>query len=544
MADILNRYYSGVSINQNVTPESTSDSVLLTTAKYQQFLLPEDHRVGEEISPAITGIQLFVGVSTLDASLSIRLEHKPFIGAWTTLAEGIAAGAPAVDGEVWLTCIFDAPVSVTGLEADNFRIRLEAISGVSQVWYSVPNPLSGRGGSKALASDGSTPITDTSRQVSFLFRLLTATADSGTDFLGNRYRSVVRQRSADLSSPTSSPDVSWVSSPQPSKFAVVAQYFDVQDNEDPVVIDQVLIDPVTPGIWVHLYYCNDGDPGETTEDWEERVWIPVARSFHALRRDTFVLPEPIHARYVKLEYSHLQARSYSVGGFQKPITYQKHPKWVLDYFLLIAEDTRRRNEVSFVPRNVVVEYDPLDIAFNYYQDDLSSSADAPPFLTPEDKARVIDYLGDRDDLSDAVDPVTRSRINLTLNPYLIDPRLANVARTLLGEVAALNSPSNPLVEALPDDPQVSSLVSSLNRDAVVFEQTFPVMFFYLACRHRYRLVTAPLSHDRAYFAGVREVVFTRERFTVASDLAMYVETLGDHANAEVNDFLFTPQPAL
>lgn len=545
MANTLTKYYSGVSINQNVPPESQSSYVSLDPAVYQQFLLPDSHRVGGEVSPDITGGQFCVNVTSSAATIGVRLEHKPFIGAWTVLAEATATatGVSILNDMMWLTCLFDNPVSVSGLEADNFRFRLQSLDDtLASAWYSVPNPLSSRGASKAFGADGTTPVTDDGREVSLLFRLLTATADRGVDFLGNQYRSVVRHRSASLSSPTSSPDASWMSGPQPSKFAVVAQYFEVQQGSEPVVIDRILLDPTTPGMWFHAYYSNDGTPGQTTQDWEERIWTPVERSYHALRRDTFVLPEPIHARYVKLEYSHLQARSYAVGGFQKPITYQKHPKWVLDYFLLVAEDIRQASEASFVPRNVVVNYDPYQIAFTYYQDDLISDATPPPILTPEDEARVIDYLGSRTDFSDAVDPQTRSQINFTLKPYLQDPRLANIARTLLGEVAALNSSTNPLVEALPEDPQISTLVSSLNRDAVVFEQTFPVMFFYLACRHRYRLVTAPLGQDRAYFAGVREVAFTRERYSVQSDVAVYTETLGDHINAEVNDFLFKVQP--
>lgn len=544
MSDLLNRYYSGVALNQNEAPEATDDFVTLAAMKYQQFRLPDDY-LRDGATPDITGVQIFVGVDSLAASLAVSLQHKPFIGSWTTLAEGLASGAPVVDDEVWLTCLFESPVSVDGLEADNFRIKLTAVNGVTKVWYSVPNPLSARGGSKAFDSDGTTAITDASREVSFLFRLLSATADSGVDFLGNQYRSVVRRRAAALSGPTTSPDASWMSGPQPSKFAVVSQYFEVQDvNDDPVVVDRILIDPTTPGMWVHAYYCNDGEPADTTEDWEERVWTPVPRAHHAVQRDAFVLPEPIHARFIKLEYSHLQARSYSPGAFQRPITYRKHPKWVLDYFLLATEDARQAGAERFVARNVTVSFDAFDLAYRYYQDDLITGPDAPPFLSAEEKARVVSYLRTRDDLSDQLDSTMLAAVNFTLNPFLQDPRIANVARTLLGEVNASNVPTNPLVESLPADPRVRSLVATLNREAVVFEQTFPVMFFYLACRHRYRHVTAPLTHDRAYFAGVREIAFTRERYSVASDTALYVETMGDYQNADTNDFLniLVPEP--
>jgi hypothetical protein len=81
-------------------------------------------------------------------------------------------------------------------------------------------------------------------------------------------------------------------------------------------------------------------------------------------------------------------------------------------------------------------------------------------------------------------------------------------------------------------------VSTLNRDQVVLEQDYPVMFFYLTARHKYREVQAPFSHDRAYFVGIRELSFIRQHYATATDDRLYVESNVDTANAERNDFLF------
>lgn len=534
MPDTLSELFSGVVVNQDGVPEASNDYITLASQVYQTFALPADHARGAHW-PEITGVQIRCGVSALSGSLHVELQHKPRYGSWDAdgagLASAVVGNPAAVDTEVWLTGLFDTAVSLAGIEDAQFRLRLYTGTSLTRVWYVVPNPL-GTSGSKAYASDATTALLDTSREYSLCFRVLGAVADSGIDLFGNRYRSVALRKGVPDIDPTSSQDAYWLSSPQPSQFAVVSQYFDMGKE---TLLDGVLIDPVTPGIYVHAYYCNDGSPGATEETWEERVWVPVPRAHHALRRESFMFPEPISARYLKLEYSHLQARSYPVGGFQRPLTYRKHPKWVLDYFLLAAEDSQ--DEGRFVARSVAVNYDAYTLAYTYYADDLGRQVDPPPFLTPEDRANVERFVGTRDDLSDVVDASTRAQINTILQPFVYDARIRNTARTLLGESLALDNTGNAYpVESVTTQLPVSNAVSSLDRDAVVFEQSFPVMYFYIPARHRYRYVSASLSHDRAYFAGVREVAFLRERFGVESDLPVYSETLGDFFNADRNDF--------
>lgn len=530
MANTISSQYSGVVLNQNVPPESANDYIDPSAGAMQFFRLPDDYQ-RDGTTPPLTGIQLLVGASDLSASMTVVLEHKPFFSTWTTLAQGTLKVAVA-DDEIWGTCLFDSPVSVTGLEADLFRFRVLSPTALSKLWYSVPNPLAAQGGVKA-ANVAGTALSDGGREYSFMFRVLGAVADSGTDFLGNAYRSAVVVNAVDNAQVSSPADVAWMSGPQPSKFAVVAQYFEMQDgSQNPVVVDRMYLDPLTPGMWCHVYYCNDGDAGTTDEEWEERLWIPVGRPYKLLRADSYAFPDPIHARFIKIEYSHLQAKSYSPGSFQKPIAYKKHPQWVLDYFLLAAQ-----TDTQFVARSVQVNADAYNLAYTYYSDDLMTSPDGPPTMTPEDQVKT--FLAD--DLSNVVDAATRSQITTSLRPFLQDQRTATVARTLLGDAITQDTSTVTYpVESLPTQ-TVPTAVSSLDRESVLFEDSFPVMHFYLTCRHRYREVSASLAHDRAYFAGVRQVSFTREQYASESDLAMYVETLGDYANVERNDFL--PPPA-
>ncbi len=45
------------------------------------------------------------------------------------------------------------------------------------------------------------------------------------------------------------------------------------------------------------------------------------------------------------------------------------------------------------------------------------------------------------------------------------------------------------------------------------------------------------EHDRAYFVGVREISFTRDSYTAATDTDHYIEVAGD-LQSERNDFLY------
>jgi len=239
---------------------------------------------------------------------------------------------------------------------------------------------------------------------------------------------------------------------------------------------------------------------------------------------------------MKIEYSHLQARAYQPGAFQQPIRYQKHPKWVLDYFLARLND-QRVSEDQFVPRRVSVLYNALDLAYNYYLDDLRKEVELPAQFAGTGLNELAEFLGQRSDLSDSIDVETLGRINLTLDPYREGLSLQiRQEDTLLNRFVANTIGSSGREGAPRQNFQFDPSVSSINRDAVVFEQSYPVMFFYVTARHRYREVQASFTHDRAYFVGIREVAFLREKYAAATDTAMYVEVGGDNVNFARSDF--------
>ncbi|MDB5280900.1 MAG: hypothetical protein JWR61_5855, partial [Ferruginibacter sp.] len=293
-------------------------------------------------------------------------------------------------------------------------------------------------------------------------------------------------------------------------------------------------------VYFTVYYSSDGEPGVTDTDWETKLWTPIYKTFRMDRREEHALPEPVTARYMKVEFTHLQAMAYSPGTFSQPIRYRKHPKWVLDYFLARLNTS----EDPFVARQVKVVYDSLKIGYDYYLDDLHQKPADPNTVST---TNLISFLSDRSDVSDQIDPTTLGLLKVAMRPYTSQPanRTNEVDYLLAGSlVKTANYPTEILNPATADTTQVSQL----NRSSLVYEGDYPVMFFYIPSRHTYRVLEASFQEDRAYFVGVRELAFTRDHYTVASDTDTYVENLTDFTNALRNDFVsddfvpFKPNP--
>jgi hypothetical protein len=212
------------------------------------------------------------------------------------------------------------------------------------------------------------------------------------------------------------------------------------------------------------------------------------------------------------------------------VSYKKHPKWVLDYFLA------RLDTENLSAGRVGVVFDSIDLAYNYYLDDLGQEPTKPVEIN---NAFIVNqYLQNRGDASDQVDSAILDKITLSLTPYQQHPSNFATSDYLLGQQVrqiATRDPDYPY-EKLPITRSNLRDVDSLRNTPVIFEQSYPVMFFYLTCRHKYREIIAPFSHDRAYFVGIREINFSRDIYSVASDTNQYIERAGDETSMERNDF--------
>lgn len=298
--------------------------------------------------------------------------------------------------------------------------------------------------------------------------------------------------------------------------------------------DAVLLEEGLLNSWFQGTKNDPPDAPVSIHDWEERIWNHVPKTYQMTKRDTHVLPEPITAKYMKVEFSHLQPRPYNAGDFPQPIAYKKHPRWVLDYFVARRElDEFTERGSNFAPRRVGVRYDALDLAYNYYLDDLKQEPDQPVNLDPSQTSQFVDSFTAAA-TADRADDDTLRRIKLTFDQFKQHPAIYN--SNVLG--ITLNAGNYPVeYQDLPAQVYDTSALQDLHKESIVYELTYPVMFFFVPCRHRYKEVIASLTYNRAYFAGVRQVAFSREKYTQADDTDLYVESMGDGVNVERMDFV-------
>lgn len=317
------------------------------------------------------------------------------------------------------------------------------------------------------------------------------------------------------------------------------QISDGGPGENTVVIDSVLLDPLTPNIAFSVYYSTEGtaEKNTTETEWERKLWSRVPKTFIANQRQTYVFPEPITAKFVKIEYSYLQAQSYNPGQNQLPTTYKKFPKWVADFFIA------QMQEPQFIANTVGVNYDSLDFAYNYFLDDLKQEP-AAPVAAPTSVVSTLTQFFNEELETNKVDVSTLAKINLVMQMFTQPPGAQANANTLLGNKVrkiALSTTNYPVEKSTPTIAENLSVVSTLNRDNIVFEQGLPIMYFFITCRHYYKELTATFEHNRAYFAGVKEVAFIRDNYTTTYDGELYIETGGDDTNTELNDFVVEPE---
>lgn len=363
------------------------------------------------------------------------------------------------------------------------------------------------------------------------YRILGATADSGTDVFGNIVRSNVnRNKTSNLLRDSAF----WMSKANPSKFAIESLYF---DHLTEVTIDSVEVDPLTPGMLMSIYYSSEGDPAASPDEWDNKLWNRVPRTYRLTYKNRFALPQPISARYIKLEFTALPARPYNAGSFKQEVEYRKHPKWVLDYFLA---DIERKRMDDLVPTSVNVIHDAYALVFSYYMDEQRP-------LAPGELGKVDDFQRflERNDLINQVDMETLSRISYLISP-IAGPNSSGRSSVLQDALSGLyrvkqdvfieSDLSDVTEQVAAASSAIMTEVSTLNREKLMEELRYPEMFFFVNCRHVYRKVRATFQEQRAYFAGIKNVRFIRDTYADNTSPLVYNEMFTDLTNIEINDF--------
>jgi hypothetical protein len=505
-------------------------------AIYQDFFLPVDYERGPDSTPeipALSGIQLMMQATDLNVTALWGIDHLNSQGSWDNLTQNTLEQVPYVGSFIWAQMTAPTPITIDPAWLnDRFRLWTVFSAGISALFYVAPNPLASFNVCAYANSDGTGIFTDDGNEVSMNFRVSALSADSGTDILGNQFRAVVIPKAVEAVNPVDGdPNIQWMSRPNPSKFAIEALYADMSQDGEPVVVDSILLDPITPNMTFNVYYSSDGDPAIDASDWDSKLWTRVPMVYTARKRDTYYLPRPATAKFFKIEMTNLQSQQYRTKVVQ-PVQYQRFPSWVLTYFLAQYEASRISEDYLISPATNVV-FDLLDYAYSYTLDGIDTGPELPVSIQVQQQLEFQEQL--TQDLSQ-VDQTTLQNISTALLPFSLQPTDLSNNNSLLGQIASQATAALSTLQAYPQERIRPSYIplapytSSRLRDPLMQQKQQPDMYFFATCRHTYRKATAKFTNDRAYFAGVRELAFLRDNYNIPRDTPVYWEVFGDGFN--------------
>lgn len=457
---------------------------------------------------------------------------------------GVGEGETTVDktGDQWFDIKF-APLEIADAWV-NQKFKIVIVNDDQATFgYNVSSTLPNQATAYKAAG---LPLDNTGDGTSSLtMRVLAATADEGTDFLSNKFRSTVAKY--DSNNINAGDDLFWSSKPNPSKYGVENLYFDVSsDSGNSSVIDSIFLDPITSGVNFNVYYSADTtgptDLGDTGA-WDKLLWTWVPKTFKAHKKQNYVLPHPITAKYIKVEFSSLQASYYSPGVNDKPILYKKYPSWVVNYFLSIYNMRYNKTEDPVIESQTRLTYDLLNLAFNYYKGDIINVANKPVVIDNANQGQaVVNLLQNATVALNDYDQISLTNIKAAFDKFRRHPGYHTDAGTVVGSAATIKSINeyfNYSVEKLIIPRGKTDSVSTTDRNHLLLEKQMPTMYFYPICRHGYQKAYAKFENNKAYFVKIREIRFERNNHNVISDKDFYKFVPGDNNNFEHCDFIIS-----
>lgn len=455
---------------------------------------------------------------------------------WVSVAEGVVDSGNIV-GDQWLNIQFESTEISPVWLGQKFKFVIES-DDIDQIYYKSPSAVAD---CRAYKSDLSQTIDGKSFDISF--RIMGGTTNEGVDFLTNEFRHVVTK--ADVNSVINADsNAFWSSKPNPSKYGVESIYFDISDTTNSAVsIDSVYLDPITPGVNFNVYYSNDtAGPGSDNDSWEKLLWTWVPKTYTALKKQSYVLPRPINAKYIKIEFSRLQADYYNPGDHDKPVLYKKFPSWVVNYFLSIQNLSNNATFDPIIKSQTTLRYDTLDLAFNYYRGDILSYPNNPIVVNynPTQSNSVVNLLQNAATDLEGYDFTSLANISLAFDQFKNHPGYTALNDTVVGKQATLNGIRdyfNYSTEQMMKSYGQTAIVSHSDRNHLLEEKQVPDMYFAPTCRHGYMEAWAKFENSKAYFVKIKQIRFERSNHNVISDKSIYQFSPGEGANYEINNFI-------
>ena len=386
--------------------------------------------------------------------------------------------------------------------------------------------------------------------------------DTGTDILGNSFRTELQEYPAETV--LDDDNEFWQSQMNPSPFAVESLYFDLRvtaqsgvmsylntqeqgelDDRsmadmalyyaDGQMIDEIYIDPITFGSSMHIYYSYDDTP-----DWDNKMWIPIPRHY-TLRQGYHSLPRSTYVKYLKLEFSRLTPIPYNVADYPNlpAITYRKYPTWVYHYFNNADIDRPSSNIIDPIER---ITIDPLVLGFHRPDDNFDEGRKQVPGISPiaadptQELQDFISELVQTQQLPIEPQQEVESRIRFFSNAMYQGDLIDELDTTRALSRIAQQGVSGLAAELRPSAESPPTVQSVVDLTAAKEEKELPILWFPMRCRHGYQVVQTERPYKVAYYVAIRFVSFHRRDYTVEFDEPFYLETFGDDAHIQSNDF--------
>jgi len=359
------------------------------------------------------------------------------------------------------------------------------------------------------------------------------------DLLGNSFKTSLNEYSLESCFKTKK-NKYWKSQINPDKFAVEALYFDVSQNDQAVALDEIFIDPLTPGCVMHFYYSTDDE----LTDWDNKFWIPIPRHY-VLAKESYQFPNTIYAKYIKIEFSKLNLTPYNFPTTQEKIQYRLFPTWVeqlsKDFASLGNAPTSNSNAYAEV-RNTFINSGIV-----------TPESDR---LTPEMSKSILDFIKQN------VRSTVLDEYQVWKNPEQQDGKVSQISEVIFYPNNVDNLYHNSLLNTVTTRVRNSKfefLLSNLDTNAwktenyilpkplvnvssksdrtpIEEEQNWPDMWFMKKCRHAYKVVESPRSGKVGYYVGIKDIKFYKRDKTKTFDDRNYIITLNDESFIEKNEF--------
>ena len=280
---------------------------------------------------------------------------------------------------------------------------------------------------------------------------------------------------------------------------------------------------------------------EDDNSWESLLWEWVPRNFKTNKKQSYIFPNPIQAKYIKIEFSNLQASYYSPGANHTPTLYKKYPEWVLNYFLSIYDVGTNKTFDPIISSQIDIQYDMLNLAFNYYKGDIINPLSRPIVIEDSNSQNniITNLLKNAATNLANYDMTSLVNINTSFDKFKNHPTNDVKTSTVLGRDAVIKSTKeyfNYLVETVASPQGETANVSTHDRNHLMLEKQMPDMYFYPTCRHAYREAYAKFNDNKAYFVKIKQIKFERNIHNVISDKVAYKFVPGDFDNSEHCDF--------